>query len=144
MSTAIASAEDNKAFVRRFIEEYWNQGNLALAEQFVAADWVRIELFSPDKLHGVEGAQQAATKWRSAFPDLHLTVNDMIAEGQKVATYWTFTGTHQGELNGIAPTGKKVTTSGISISRILNGRFIEEVVTTDLLSLMKQLGVISK
>ncbi len=141
MSTAITSAEDSKAFVRRFIEEFWNQGNLALADQFVAADWVRIELFSPDKLHGVEGAQQAATKWRSAFPDLHLTVKDMIAEGQKVATYWTFTGTHQGELIGIAPTARQVTTSGISISRIVNGKFVEEVVTTDLLSLMKQLGV---
>lgn len=142
MSTATAIAEDNKAFVRRFIEEYWNQGNLALADQFVAADWVRIELFSPDKLHGVAGAREAATTWRGAFPDLHLTINDMIAEGDKVATYWTFTGTHQGELNGIAPTGKQVKTSGISISRIANGKFVEEVVTTDLLSLMKQLGVI--
>jgi steroid delta-isomerase-like uncharacterized protein len=142
MATAKTIAADNKAFVRRFVEEYWNQGNLALAAEFVAADWVRIELFSPDKLYGVTGAQQAATKWRSAFPDLHLTINDMIAEGDKVATYWTFTGTHRGELDGIAPTGKQVTTSGISISRIANGRFVEEVVTTDMLSLMKQLGVI--
>src|SRR3990172_2810683 len=109
MSTAITTVESNKALVRRFIEEFWNQGNLALADQFVAADWVRIELFSPEKLHGVEGAQQAATKWRGAFPDLHLTVNDMIAEGEKVATYWTFTGTHRGEFNGSPPTGKQGT-----------------------------------
>ncbi|HKZ01329.1 MAG TPA: ester cyclase [Pyrinomonadaceae bacterium] len=142
MSTAIVSAEDNKAFVRRFIEEYYNQGNLSLADQFVTADWVRSELFSPNKFHGVQGAKEVATKWRSAFPDLHLTVNEMIAEGQQVATYWTFTGTHQGQLDDIAPTGKKVTTSGISLSRIVNGKFTEEVVATDLLSLLKQLGVI--
>lgn len=89
-----AKTEENKAFVRRVIEEYWNQGNLAFADEYVSPDWVRIELFSPDKFHGVAGSKQALTTWRSAFPDLRVTVNDMVAEGDKVATYWTFRGNY--------------------------------------------------
>jgi steroid delta-isomerase-like uncharacterized protein len=86
--------------------------------------------------------QQALATWRTAFPDLQLVANDLFATEDRAVLYWTFTGTHRGELNGIPATGKSVKLSGISMARIANGKFVEEVVATDLLGLMQQLGVI--
>jgi len=142
MQPAMTTAEENKALARRTIEEFWNQGNLNFADEIIASDYVRIEIGSPVELRGVEGAKQAAAKWRVAFPDMHLTIDDLIAEGDKLACHWTFTGTHQGELEGIAPTSRKVRTSGIAIVSYTNGKVVEEIVSLDALGLMKQLGVI--
>ena len=137
-------ATNNKTLVRRTFEELWNQGNLAVADELYAADCTRRELDSPDTTHGVEAIKQRVTTFRTAFPDLHLTIDEIIEEGEKLATMWTATGTHTGDLEGIAPTGKKVSTSGTSIVRYANGKCVEELVSRDLYGLLKQLGVISE
>jgi len=137
-------ATDNKALVRQVIEELWNQGNLAVADELYAVDCVRRELDAADETRGVEAIKQRVTTFRNAFPDLHLTVDELIAEGEKHALLWSFTGTHTGELEGIAPTGNKVSGSGISIGRIVNGKSVEEIVSRDLYGLLKQLGVITE
>jgi steroid delta-isomerase-like uncharacterized protein len=136
------TTEENKALARRLVEEFWNQGNLGLADEFFSPDAVRRELFSNAPVKGPEGLRQVLAGWRKIFPDLQVTVNEMLAEGDKVVTYWTSKGTHLGEWNGVAPTGKQIVNSGISIDRIVNGKIIEEIVAADLLNVMKQLGVI--
>jgi steroid delta-isomerase-like uncharacterized protein len=137
-------ATDNKALVRRTVEEVWNHGNLAAVDELYAADCVRRELDAPDTTRGVEAIKQRVTTFRNAFPDLHLTVDELIAEGERHALLWSFTGTHTGELEGIAPTGRTVSGSGISLGRIVNGKAVEEVVSRDLYGLLKQLGVLSE
>jgi len=135
-------AEDNKALWRRLVNEFWNSGNLALADEFVSAQYVWNVIGSDEEFHGPEGFREAGRKWRGAFPDLHLTLGDMLSEGDKLACAWSWTGTHLGELQGIAPTGRKVNVSGMTLFTIANGKFVREVVYADLLGLMKQLGVL--
>lgn len=143
MSTAAAPSEnDNRAILRRLIEEVYNQGNLAVADELYSMDAVRHDPATPDVGKGPEFAKQIATRYRAAFPDLHLSIADMIVEGDKVATRWTCTGTHQGVLQGIAPTGKNISLSGISIGRFANGKIAEEWANWDTLGMMKQLGII--
>ncbi len=143
MSTAAAPSEnDNRAIVRRLIEEVYNQGNLAVADELYSMDAVRHDPATPDVGRGPEFAKQIASRYRRAFPDLRLTIADMVVEGDKVATRWASTGTHQGELEGVAPTGKNFSLSGISIARFANGKIVEEWVNWDALGMMKQLGII--
>ena len=139
-STSIT--DNNKTITRRLVDEFWNKGTTELAEELVASDYKRIELFSNEILHGTDGLKNAASVWRGAFPDLSLTLNELLAEDDKVACQWTFTGTHKGELKGTPATGKTVTVSGLSIIQFTDGKISKEIVSTDLLSLMKQLGVI--
>ena len=80
--------------------------------------------------------------YRSAFPDMQLTIEDQIAEGDKVVTRWTARGTHQGELMGIPPTGKQATVTGITVGRVANGKFVESWSNFDALGMMQQLGVV--
>ena len=97
---------------------------------------------TPDVGRGPESEKKRATLYRTAFPDLRLTVEDIIAEGETVVARWSCRGTHKGDLNGIAPTGKHVNITGISIARFTNGKMSEGFVNWDALSLMQQLGVV--
>jgi steroid delta-isomerase-like uncharacterized protein len=97
-----------------------------------------------EDVYGPEGYKKFVSATRNAFPDAHFTVEDIFAEGDKMAARWTMTATHQGELRGIPPTGKKVTVWAISIYRIVEGRIVEAWERYDTLGLMQQLGVISK
>jgi steroid delta-isomerase-like uncharacterized protein len=135
------SIEENKAVVRRHSEEFWNQKKLEVAEEIHAADYVFHDATSP-ATHGSDAYNQFATTYWTAFPDLHFTAEALFAEGDLVAQRWTATGTHQGELIGIPPTGKQVTNTGISIFRITDGKIVEEWVNWSTLSFMQQLGVI--
>jgi len=133
-------SEEIKAGTRRFVEEVWNRGNLALVDQSVAAECVyRGPAWD---VHDPEGFKKVVTASRSAFPDLHLSIDDIIGEGDKVVTRWILRGTHKGDLMGIAPTGKQVTIWGINIERNANGKRVEEWEAWDVLGLMQQLGVI--
>ena len=134
------STEENKAIVRRIFEEVWNQGNLAAADEFLAADYVNETLHPP--VHGRESDKQLVMMYRTAFPDLHYTIEDLIAEGDKVTVRWTATGTHRGELQGIPPTGKQVTVTGIDIFRCENGKAVEGQSNFDALGMLQQLGVV--
>ena len=133
------SLEENKAIVRRFVEAY-NKQNLDLSDDLLAPDYV-----DPDypQLQGLEGLKQMMNMFFKAFPDFHETVEDIIAEGDKVWVLLTYTGTHTGEWLGLAPTGKKIRCRAIDIYRIVNGKIAwgRRVPTPDL-AFFKQLGVV--
>jgi predicted ester cyclase len=131
------SLEENKAIVRRFIEAY-NKHNLDLFDDLVAPDFV-------DHAHQQQGLESLKKIFNIAFigmPDLHETIEDIIAEGDKVWVRLTYTGTHTGEWFGLAPTGKKVTAMMFAIYRIVNGKLVEGWFLTDDLAFSKQLGII--
>jgi len=134
------SVEGNKALSRRTFEEVWNQGNLAAIDELYDANQVSHGL-GVDVPSGSAGLKQFITMYRTAYPDTHFTVEDQIAEGDKVATRWTATGTHRGDLFGIPPTGKRVTVTGIAISRVANGKIVETWNNFDALGQLQQLGV---
>ena len=135
-------SEKNKTVVRRLFEEVWNKGNLPVTDELFAANYVHHDSSTPDVGPGPESEKKRATLYRTAFPDLRLTIEDIIAEGETVMARWSCRGTHKGDLSGIAPTGKQFTISGISIARIANGKMAEGWVNWDALGLMQQLGVV--
>ena len=140
-TTVDKSAENNKAIVQRFIEEVWNKGNLAVIDELCAANFVDYGPASTDVTRGLDSLKQSVTMYRTAFPDLQLTVEDMVAVGDKVVTRWTARSTHKGDFMGIAPTNKQTTVTGISIDRIAGGKIEETWEAWDRMALMQQLGV---
>ena len=134
------STEENKAKVRRIIEEVWNGGNLAVLDELVAPNCVFHDLSTT--FRGPEGIKRYVMMYRMAFPAVHFTIDDLIAEGERVVIRWTVTGTHKGELQGIAPTGKYVRVTGIVISRFAKGKVEEDWINFDALGMMQQLGVV--
>jgi steroid delta-isomerase-like uncharacterized protein len=126
------STEENKALVRREQDELWNHtGNLEAAE----------ELFAPEQ---AEAARQEASDFRRGFPDVVSTIEDLVAEGDRVAARWSARATHQGEYVGVPPTGKEVEFTGISVYRIEAGRIAESWTVEDELGLMRQIGGVSE
>jgi steroid delta-isomerase-like uncharacterized protein len=138
------SAEGNKALIRRYVEEVWNKGNLSVIGEILATKFIRHDPADPEPVSSSEGLKQVVTMYRTAFPDVHFTIDDQIAEGDKVATRWRGSGTHKGSLRGIAPTGKESTVTGIVISRIVGGKIVEEWGNWDTLGMLQQLGVVPK
>jgi steroid delta-isomerase-like uncharacterized protein len=135
-------SESNKAAVRRLIEEVWNKGHLQVADELIAPNSSLHDPSTPDAGRGPEGEKKRATYYRNAFHDLHMTVEDLFADGETVTSRWTCRGNHKGELAGIAPTGKQVAITGISIIRFANGKITEGWVNWDALGLMQQLGAV--
>lgn len=127
----------NQQIIQRRVEEIWNQGKLATIDELIAAN-----LISNGQPIGREGFRQFVTAVRAAFPDIHFTVEDSLAEGDKVAIRYTGRGTHQGAFAGIPATGKSVQFSGIDIFRIANGQMAEEWLMYDQLGLLQQIGAI--
>jgi len=134
------STEENKATDRSLTEEGWNQGNTAVFDEFLAADFLGHDPSGP--LYGPEGFKQLYATYRTAFPDTHLTIEDQVAEGDLLASRWTATGTHQGSLMGIAPSGKRVTATGITITRFTNGKIKEAWFNYDTLGMLQQIGAL--
>ena len=137
-------SETNKTVVRRLFEEVWNKGNLPVTDELFASNYAHHDSSTPDVGRGPESEKKRATLYRTAFPDLRLTIDDIIAEGETVMARWSCRGTHKGDLSGIAPTGKQFTISGISVARFTNGKMVEGWVNWDALGLMQQLGVIAE
>jgi len=135
-------SEHNKAIVRCLFAELWNNGKLSVADEIFTPNYEHHDSSTPDFGHGPESEKRRATLYRTAFPDLHLTIEDVIAEGETVMTRWSCRGTHKGDLNGIAPTGKQITVSGVTVARVSNGKIAEGYVNWDALGLMQQLGVV--
>jgi len=133
-------SEQNKMQARRLFEEVWSQGNVVVLEELVTNDYVGHS--PPHEIHGPEGAKQFISVFRNAFPDIHFTVEDQIAEGDKAVIRWTARGTHKGEFQGIPPTGKQVVVTGIGIFRVANGKLVEGWTNADLLGILQQLGAI--
>jgi steroid delta-isomerase-like uncharacterized protein len=122
--------------------QVWNKGNLSVAEEVIAPNCAHHDPSTPNLGRGPEGEKKAATLYRTAFPDLQFTIEDIIAEGETVVTRYSARGTHKGDLSGIAPTGKKVTVSGVTIARFANGKLVESWANWDALGLMQQLAVV--
>ena len=135
-------SEHNKDVVRRLMEEVWNKGNLSIVDEFFTPNYEHHDPSTPDFGRGPESEKKRATLYRNAFPDVRLTIEDIIAEGETVIARWSCRGTHKGDLSGIAPTGKPFTISGVSIARFANGKMVEAWVNWDALGLMQQLGVV--
>ena len=134
-------SEANKALVRRWLAEM-DKRNLHIVDELVAVDYIDHNPPIPDLAPGREGVKQANALLLTAFPDASHTIEDQIAEGDKVVTRWTATGTNQGTLMGIPPSGKRVTITGISITRIANGKAVEDWVNFDTLGMLQQIGAI--
>ncbi len=139
---AYALGDRNRDLARRYFEEVWNAGNLGLIDELFTADYVNHDPMHPEVPPGPTGAREIVNLYRRAFPDSQFRVEDQVCEDDRVVTRWTVTGTHDGPLYGVAPTGKRVTVSGISMIRIAGGRIAEAWVNWDSLGLMERLGVV--
>jgi steroid delta-isomerase-like uncharacterized protein len=135
------STEENKALVRRFVDEVQSRGNIDALDEICSPEFVNHSA-PPGVPSNCEGVKQLTAMFRQAFPDSYFTVEDMMAEGDKVATRKTFHGSHQGEFMGIPPTGRRVSMRLIDIVRIAGGRVVEHWSMGDNLGMMQQLGVI--
>jgi len=135
-------SEQNKNNVRRLLEEVWNKGHVSVADELFAPTYTHHDSSTPDVGRGPESEKKRATLYRNAFPDIRVTIEDLIAEGETVVVRWSCRGTHKGDLNGIAPTGKQFNITGVSIARFTNGKMFEGFVNWDALGLMQQLGVV--
>lgn len=135
------STEQNKALVRR-LEEVFNRGNISLVDELFAPDFVEHEELPPGIPPGREAVKQLTTMFRSAFPDFKATIDDIVAEGDKVVIRQTWSGTHKGEFMGVPPTGKSVSFGVIDIVRIAGGKLVEHWGQMDNMGMMQQLGAI--
>ena len=135
------SAEESKAAMRRYFGVF-EQGNIDLFDELLAPDYVNHSPATPDLPTGPEGVKGVVAMFRSGIPDLRVVVEDMIAEGDKVATRYTLEGTHEGELFGVPPTGQLLSIKNISVERVSDGKIREHWRITDSLDMMQQLGVI--
>jgi len=133
-------SEEKKGFERRMYEEIFNKKNMAAIEQFFATDWV-CHPSLPGMPPGLEGMKQSHTLTNRAFPDMQAKLEDMLAEGDKIACRWTATGTHKGEFMGMPATNKQVTITGIHIDRIADGKIVETWNYSDMMGVVQQLGM---
>jgi steroid delta-isomerase-like uncharacterized protein len=133
-------SDQNKAIARAVFDAF-NGGDLDELDDVVAADSVDHDPYNPHAGEGREGLKKTIAMYREAFPDLHISVEDQIAEGDKVVSRWVGTGTHQGELMGAPPTGRSSTITGIGIDRIENGQIVEAWGNWDALGMFQQLGL---
>lgn len=134
------STAQNKEVVRQLIEEVINQNNLSLAEEIMAADIIEHEEPPPGIPSGIEGHKILFTMLHSAFPDFNATINDLIAEGDKVVVSMTWSGTQHGEWMGLPPSGKPMSINVMDIFRVADGKIVEHWGLTDSMKMMQQLG----
>ena len=135
------SVEDNKAIIRAYVEMVWHRKQLDRAEEVVASDFIDHAPL-PGQAPGLEGAKRKWAMYLTAIPDLRVTIEDLVADGDKVAVRRSYEGTHQGELLGIPATGKQLQVGSISIFRLVDGKIAENWEQLDRLALLQQLGVI--
>jgi steroid delta-isomerase-like uncharacterized protein len=136
------SVEQNKAQFRRFVEEVFNKGNVSTIDELLAPNFVEREVLPPGTPGGREGVKQLTMMFRTAFPDFNVSIDDMIAEGDKIVARTTWNGTQKGEFMGIPPSGKRVSFDVIDIIRTSGGKFVEHWGVMDSSAMMQQLGVI--
>ena len=133
------SLDENKALARRWMEEIWRKGNLSVVDEFLASDFV-FNYAPPGVAPDREAYKQAMNMYRDACPDMYYDIKDIVAEEDKVVVRWLGRGTQKGEIMGIAPTGKEITVTGISILHIVGGKITEEWTEMDMLGALQQLG----
>ena len=136
------STEENKAIVRRINDEVWSEGHLDVIDELIADNFVATVVGAPEQIRGPQGFREFVVTYRKAFPDLRITIDEQLAEGETVVTRWTATGTNEGELMGIPATGKQATTAGINVNRISGGKLVEGWGLFDQLGLLQQIGAV--
>jgi steroid delta-isomerase-like uncharacterized protein len=135
-------SEENKALVRRIVDEAWNQGQPAVVDEAFAPDYQEHNP-RPGQEPGIDGYRAGVVMMRAAFPDLFLDVYDTIAEGDRVAVLYTLHGTHDGELMGMPASGQRVSSDGMVFARFRDGRVIERWGVQDMLTLLQQIGALA-
>ena len=136
------STEQNKSIVRRWVENGWNKGNLALVDELYTPDYTLHDAQATAPVNSAAAFKQYVMSYRTAMPDLHFAIDDLVAEGDKVAWRFTARGTQTGPLGTLPPTGKKAVVTGTVTSRFTGGKWCEDYINLDVLGMMQQLGVI--
>jgi predicted ester cyclase len=136
------SAEENKAIVRSFLEGIFTQGDPNVVDELAAPNFVVHDFSSEAGEVDAEGVKGSIAWSHSAFPDLRVTIEDQVAEGDKVATRWTVRGTHRGEMMGAAPTGNQVTFTGTQTDYISGGKIVASWSNWDTLGMLRQIGAV--
>jgi steroid delta-isomerase-like uncharacterized protein len=134
---------DNKAILRRLYEEVWNKRRLDVVEELISPSHALNDPIVSGSQTGPELYKRRVVEFTASFPDLHFTIEDMIAEKGKVVVCWTISGTHKGEFMDIPATGRKVSVEGITIHHIANGKILDSYARWDALGLLRQLGDVS-
>jgi steroid delta-isomerase-like uncharacterized protein len=132
---------ENKTVISSFVEEVINHGQFQRADDLVAVDFLELDPL-PGQQQGREGLKQVIGAFRTGFPDIHWVIEEMIAEGEKVFSRFTWHGTHRGEFFGLPATGKQIKVKGMVVDRVVAGKMVESRILMDGLSMMRQLGVI--
>jgi steroid delta-isomerase-like uncharacterized protein len=139
----MSMSEENKIVVRRFFEEVINGGKMDRADEFVTADYAEHQqLPGAEGRQGIEVAKAFLSMMRGAFPDYRFDIEDLVAEGDKVVARVAVSGTHRGEMMGLAPTGRQVRTSGLEVFRLEGGKLAEHWATFDSLGMLRQIGMV--
>jgi steroid delta-isomerase-like uncharacterized protein len=133
-------ATDNKEIVRRVLEDVWTDPGVV--DELVSPDYVGYDPAIPEPIRGPQGVKDNFDQYREAFEGAHIKVNDQIAEGDSVATRWEGRGRHTGEIMGIPPTGKDIVVEGINLTRLKDGKLVEEWTNWDTLGMLVQIGAI--
>jgi predicted ester cyclase len=133
-------SSENKEIVRRALEEPWS--DLTMLDEVIDSGYVGYDPAQPEPLRGPQGAKENVEQYRSAFEGAKITVKEQIAEGDHVASRWEGRGRHTAELMGVPPTGRDVTVSGQTLSRVENGKIVEEYTNWDTLGMLQQIGAV--
>ncbi len=134
-------AEKHETTVRRMIDEAWNKGNLKVIDEVCTPDVAHNEPMNP--VRGLEAMKGVVTKYRTAFPDCRMDIDEIVSAGERCCIRWRYSGTHQGMLEGIAPTGRRVSGTGLSLCHFMGDRISQMFVNWDALGLLQQLGVVT-
>jgi steroid delta-isomerase-like uncharacterized protein len=135
-------AQENSALIRRWFDEVWNHGRMEAIDEMASPDVIGHGQAQHDTDVGLEEFRVFAKDLRRAFPDMKVTIDQIIEQGDKVVVRWTSTMTHKGDFLGFAPTGKKATVTGTSIQRISGGKIVEGWDNWDQLGLLVQIGAV--
>jgi steroid delta-isomerase-like uncharacterized protein len=137
----MSPSENKEIVLRKWYQELWDRWNIGVADDLFSSDYA-LHLSGVDAALNRDAAKQVVAMFSVAFPDLKHTVDEIIAEGETIAARWTVRGTHRGEYQGIAPTGRNVTVSGTTIHHMSSGRIVETWLTMDTIEVLKQLDAV--
>jgi predicted ester cyclase len=132
--------DTNKEIVRRALEEPWD--DMGVLDELIGDDYVGYDPAQPDPIRGIQGAKDNLGMYASAFEGARITVSEQVGEGDLVASRWEGRGRHTGELMGVAPTGRDVVVSGLTLSRLQGGKIVEEWTNWDTLGMLQQIGAV--
>lgn len=135
-------SEESKSLLLRYAEEVWNQRNLDAIDEIFAPEHAYHDPILTELPRGPEGVRQKVAIFTAAFPDGHVTSDAVVAEGDRVALLWTYSGTHTGDMMGIAPTGRRAEAQGVHFCRVLDGKLVESRNLWNGLSFLQQLGLV--